>query len=174
MNEIVIYAKRGKQILYGILCFIFVAVSGLLLMGGLTDSGNDSLGLIIIGALGFTFFGLCFVYYVINTFRRKPALIVNQEGITDQSTYIGAGLVRWDEIANIDFVSFSGQTFLGIYTVDPDLIVDRSSSFKKMLNQMNKGLLDTQVNIPVKILDCSMDDLVETINNYWKQTEIAE
>ncbi|WP_042148720.1 STM3941 family protein [Paucisalibacillus sp. EB02] len=169
MNQLVIYAKRGKQILYGILCFIFVAVSGLLLIIGFTENGSDSFKLIIAGALGFTFFGLCMVYYVISMFKRKPALIVNQEGIIDQSTYIGAGLVKWDEIADVDFVSFSGQTYLGIYTLDPELIVERSSSFKKMLNRMNKGLLDTQVNIPVKILDCSMDELVETIRKFWKQ-----
>jgi hypothetical protein len=169
MKELVIFAKRGKQILYGILCFIFVAISGLLLIIGVMESGNDSWKLILGGGLGFTFFGLCLVYYVKSMFKRKPALIVNQEGLIDQSTYIGAGLVRWDEIADIDFVSFGGQTYLGIYTMDPDLIVDRSSPFKKMLNRMNKGLLATQVNIPVKILDCSMDELVETISKYWQK-----
>ena len=101
--------------------------------------------------------------------KRKPAIIINHEGIIDQSTYIKAGLVKWDEIEDIDFVSFGGQTYLGIYTSDPDLIINRSNSFKKMLNQMNKGLLATQVNIPVKILDCSMDELTNTISMYWKE-----
>jgi hypothetical protein len=168
MNELVIYAKRGKLVLYGILSLIFVVVSGFLLFIGFTESGRDSMKFIIIGALGLIFFGLCMVYWVISMVKRKPAIIINHEGIIDQSTYIKAGLVKWDEIADIDFVSFSGQTYLGIYTLDPELIIDRSSSFKKMLNQMNKGLLDTQVNIPVKILDCSMDDLTNEINKYWK------
>jgi hypothetical protein len=169
MNGLVIYAKRGKQILYGILCLIFVMVSGLLLMIGFEENGSDSLKFMIGGAVGFIFFGLCMVYWVKSMVKRKPALIINREGILDQSTYIGAGLVKWDEIVDVDLVNFGGQTYLGIYTVDPELIINRSSPFKKLLNRLNKGLLNTQVNIPVKILDCSMDNLIETINRYWKE-----
>lgn len=169
MNELVIYTKKGKMILYGIACLLFVVVSGILLVVGLNESGNDRLTLIAIGAIGVLFFGLCMIYWVKSMIKRKPAIIVNNDGIIDQSTYIGAGLINWNEIADIDFVNFGGQTYLGIYTLDPDLIIDRSSSFKKMLNRMNKGLLDTQVNIPVKILDCSLEELVETINFYWKK-----
>ncbi|GGA81429.1 STM3941 family protein [Ornithinibacillus halotolerans] len=169
MNEIVIYAKKGKLVLYGILCILFVLVSGLLLVVGLGDSSNDRWKLIIIGGIGFIFFGLCMIYWIKSMLKRKPAIILNNEGIIDQSTYIGAGLVKWSEIADVDFVNFGGQTYLGIYTIDPELIINRSTPFKRFLNQMNKGLLATQVNIPIKILDCSLDELIDAIGYFWKK-----
>lgn len=169
MNELVIYPKKGKMILYGIGCLVFVAIGGILFLLGLTDNGNDRLKLLAIGGVVFVFFGLCMVYWVKTMVKRKPAIIINHEGITDQSTYIAAGLIRWGEIEDIDFIQFGGQTYLGIFTKDPDLIVNRSSSFKRMLNRMNKGLLPSQVNIPVKILDCSVEVLIDRINKEWEK-----
>lgn len=103
-------------------------------------------------------------------FKTKPALIINEKGIIDQSTYIAPGLIKWEEIQSIDFVQFSGQTYLGIFTKDPDLVVNRSNSLKKMLNRINKGLLPSQVNIPVKILDCSVEELVEKVSKQWEKS----
>nr|WP_157998066.1 STM3941 family protein [Ornithinibacillus scapharcae] len=106
--------------------------------------------------------------------KRKPALIITTEGIIDQSTYLAAGLIKWEEIADIDLVQFSNQTFLGIYTLDPDLIINRSNSLKSMMNRMNKGLLATQVNIPIKILDCSVEELIEMVSKRWKEANLPE
>lgn len=168
MKELVIYPKKGKMILYGIGCLIFVAIGVILFLIGLIDNGSDRLTFLLIGGVAFVFFGLCMVYWVKTMAKRKPAIIINQEGITDQSTYIAAGLIRWEEIEDIDFIQFGGQTYLGIFTKDPDLIVNRSSSIKKMLNRMNKGILPSQVNIPVKILDCSVEELIDRINKEWE------
>lgn len=167
VKELIIYAKKGKMFFYGILCLIFIAIGIFLTAVSFSETGSDAFKFRVIGIICVIFFGLIMVYWVKSIIQRKPALIVSAEGILDQSTYIAAGLIKWEEISDIDFVELSGQTFLGIYTHDPDLIINRSSSFKSMLNKMNKGLLDTQVNIPVKILDCSMEELIETINYYF-------
>lgn len=167
MNDLVIYPRKGKMILYGIGCLIFVALGALLFGIGLTESGSDRIKFLIIGGIALVFFGICMVYWVKSMFKAKPALIINNVGITDQSTYIAPGLIKWEEIEDIDFVQFGGQTYIGIFTKDPDLVVNRSSSFKKQLNRMNKGLLPSQVNIPVKILDCNVEELVEKINKQW-------
>jgi hypothetical protein len=168
VKELVIYAKKGKMFVYGIICLVFVIIGVFLTAASFSETGGEAWKLRIAGIASVLFFGLVFVYWIKTLVHRKPTLIISEEGINDQSTYIAAGLIKWEEIADIDFVQFSGQTFLGIYTHDPELIINRSSAFKRMLNKMNKGLLDTQVNIPVKILDCSMEELIETIGYYFK------
>ncbi len=146
----------------------------LLLVVGVTENGSDAAKFIIIGALDFVVFALCTIYWVRSMIKRKPALIITTEGIIDQSTYLAAGLIKWEEIADIDLVQFSNQTFLGIYTLDPDLIINRSNSLKSMMNRMNKGLLATQVNIPIKILDCSVEELIEMVSKRWKEANLPE
>jgi hypothetical protein len=171
MNELVIYPKKGKMILYGIGCLIFVVLGGILFWIGLSEGGSDSLKFLLIGGIAFLFFGLCMIYWVKSMIKVKPALIINGDGIIDQSTYIAPGLIKWEEIEDIDFVQFGGQTYLGIFTKDPDLIINRTNSFKSMLNKMNRGLLPSQVNIPVKILNCSAEELVEAVSKQWNKQE---
>jgi hypothetical protein len=169
MNELVIYPKKGKMILYGIGSFLFVALGVLLIGIGLSERGVDSLKFLIIGGISTLFFGFCMIYWVKSMINLKPALIINSVGITDQSSFISPGLVKWEEIEDIDFVQFGGQTYLGLFTKDPYLIINRSSSLKRTLNKMNKGLLPSQVNIPVKILNCSVEELVESVSKQWEK-----
>ncbi|MUK88934.1 hypothetical protein GMD78_11065 [Ornithinibacillus sp. L9] len=164
MNELVIYPKRGRIVLLGFASLIFVVLGIIFYAVGGMEEGTTGFWLRVIGLITFLIFGLCMLYYIRVFIKRKPALIISDEGITDHSSYIGAGLIKWEELSGIDFVSFGGQHYLGIYTKDPELIINRATGVKRLLNRMNKGLLDTQANIPIKILDCSLEELVEVIN----------
>ncbi|WP_277674604.1 STM3941 family protein [Piscibacillus halophilus] len=171
MNELVIYPKRGRMIGFGILSLLFVILGIIFYNVGLIE---DDLTLTVIGFLLVLIFGFCLFYYIKVLIKRKPALIISDEGISDYSSYLGPGLIRWDEIEGFEFVGFGSQQFLGIYTKDPELIINRASGLRRVINRMNKGLINTQVNIMVKNLDCSSEDLVETINSYFVNKENNE
>lgn len=156
------------------LSLIFVAIGTLFLSLSINEKVGETIWLMIIGILTVVFFGFCFIYYLNVLIKRQPAVIISEEGIVDRSSFIGAGLVRWHEIEAIDFVSFSGQIYLGISTFDRELIIKQMTGIKKLLNQINKGLLETQVNIPVKNLACSLDEMVEVINDRWERAIIEQ
>lgn len=99
---------------------------------------------------------------------KKPALILSEDGLTDQSSYIAAGFLKWEEIMEVQFYQYGGQPFLGIITVDPELIIQRSSGFKRLLNKMNKGLVEAQVSIPVRNLACDDETLINEIAIRWE------
>lgn len=168
MNEFIVYPKRGRMLMLAILAFVFVLL-GTLFLGIYFVEEEVSFGILLVGIISILFFGLCMIFYIKEMIIRKPMLIVSDEGITDRSSLIGAGLVRWEDIADIDFISFGGQLFLGIFTHDPNLIINRTGRFTSMLNKLNKGLIDAQVNIPVKSLDCDQEELVEIINSHWEK-----
>ncbi|MBS4210031.1 hypothetical protein KHA95_18395 [Bacillus sp. FJAT-50079] len=151
------------------MCLLFIMLGIVFIVFSSGETGSVGFWLKVIGVLVIAIFALCLIYYVKVLMEKKPALIVSEEGIFDQSSYIGAGLVRWEEIEAIDFVQFSGQVFLGITTYDPELIINRTSGVKKWLNKANRGLVSAQVNIPVKILACPLDDLVDEINERWEE-----
>lgn len=166
MDDFIIMPKMKRMIMLAFISLVFVILGIYFLTSGQFESAK---GPMIIGALTIIIFGLCFIYYVIVLIKREPAIIISKDGIFDKSSYIGAGLVRWTEIEAIDFINFSGQVYLGIFTIDRNLVINRMTGIKKVFTQINKGLLDTQVNIPVKNLNCSMDELVDAINEHWEQ-----
>lgn len=166
MKEFVIYPKRGRMIMLAIFSFVFVLL-GAIFIGIYFSEEDISLWMIIVGVVAVLFFGFCLVYYIKEIIIHKPILVISDEGIMDRSSFIGAGLVKWEEIADIDFIDFSGQIFLGIFTHDRELIINRTSSVKRILNQLNKGLIESQVNIPAKNLNCPKEELIEQINKYW-------
>src|SRR5690606_34096341 len=157
-NDFIVKPKMGRMVMLAFLSLVFVLIGLVFLF---VQFDGDTVIPKVIGAITVIFFGLCMLYYIKVLMKPEPAVIVTKEGIIDQSSYIRAGLVRWEEIEG-------SQDYLGIFTFDPDLIIDRSSGFKKMLNRMNTGLLPSQVNIPVKLLNCSMDDLMNAISERWE------
>lgn len=164
MEDYIVMPKMKRLILLAVLSAGFVALGILFIAISLSE---QELMLLVIGGITVVVFGFCFLYYVIVLIKREPALIISKEGIIDHSSFIGAGLVRWDDMEKIDFINFSGQIYLGIFTSDRDLIINRMEGIKRIFCRLNKGLLESQVNIPVKILDCPMEELVEDINRKW-------
>jgi hypothetical protein len=163
-EDFIVMAKKGRMVILCVFCLVFVTLGIFIL----TVPFQEPLLPRVIGILIIAVFGLCFLYYVNVLINWKPAVIVTEEGITDQSSYIKAGLVRWEEIEAIDLLNFSGQVYLGIFTYDRELIINRSSGVKKWFNRLNKGLLPSQINIPINNLACSVDELYHAIGQRWE------
>lgn len=168
-KEFVVYNKRFRMTALSLISIIFVLLGIIFIFIALTE--GPQLLLLLIGIIVIVFFGFSTLFLLREVFIRKPALIVSDEGIIDRSSYIGAGLVEWEDVQAIDFIKYGGQPFLAIYTFDKQLIIDRTNGLKRILNKTNRGLLDSQVNIPIKNLACNLDDLVQAINENWFPAE---
>ncbi|MFD1706309.1 STM3941 family protein [Siminovitchia sediminis] len=158
-NDFYCHAKKARMVLLAVISLVFAAL-GIFITA---VPFNEPLLPMILGIVVGIVFGLCFLYYICVLIKRKPAVVVTQEGIMDHSSFIGAGLVRWEEIEAIEFLSFPGQVYLGIFTLDRKLIIDRSNGMKKLFTRLNQGLLPSQVNIPLYNLACSAEELVQAI-----------
>ncbi|MFD2208619.1 STM3941 family protein [Virgibacillus halophilus] len=159
------------MIVLTVFSIIFMLLGVLFIIGATTDESSASMAiLLLIGVLCIVFFGFGATYFIYVLIKRKPAMIVTREGIIDHSSFIEAGLVKWEEIADLQIYQYGGQVFLGIFTHDPNLIINRTKGIKKALNAVNKKLIDAQVNIPVKNLNCDIDELMHTIGTRWEQS----
>ncbi|WP_060680893.1 STM3941 family protein [Virgibacillus halodenitrificans] len=172
MEEFVVYPKKKRMVVLALFSTIFVFLCGgifLLLLGDGATGVLENLLLVLMPVCA-AFFAIGTYFFTKSVIKRKPAVIVSKEGITDKSTMIGPGLIKWQEIEKIDVVSIGGQPHLAIFTYDPDAIRDRSTGLVKVLNSLNKGLVSAQANIPLNNLDCSIDDLFKNINDQWETT----
>lgn len=161
MEELVIYPKRGRMLGLGLISLLF-SMFGLLFIL-LLIAGEASIGTGLIGLVALVFFGLCAIYLIKRAIVHLPALIISPEGITDNSSYIGAGLIEWKDLNKVDVIEMSGQLYLALYTYDPNLIVNRSHAAKKAANKANRFLVDSQINIPVNNLAYPLDQLLSKV-----------
>lgn len=121
---------------------------------------------IVGGYGGIAFFGLCLPFCLYRLIRPKPMIVVSRDGLFDNASAIGAGWLRWHEIAEIKILSFMSQRFLGIVPVNLESVLARTSFWRRLFLRMNRQLVHAPINIPESVLPMSVDELLEKINEY--------
>jgi hypothetical protein len=165
MNELVLYPSKLKTILIAAGALIFVC-SGLSFVIWQDEVGLSFWMIVICSWVGIPFFGFGFLYACYRLIVPKPALIVNHEGIFDNASAISAGLVKWDEIADVFVSDFMGQSFLSVVPVDIEAFLQRQPVFKIWLMKANAGLVAAPINIPQSMLRMKVEELASEIQKY--------
>lgn len=164
MDDFHVYARKGRMALLGFGSLAFVCIGILFMFLAPGAAGFEKLFLYVIGAVCVLFFGFCLILYIKKLFDRSPMLTISEEGIQDQASYAAAGLIRWEDIADIQALRMYNQDFLCIFTHDRNLIMNRYTGFQRLLHRMNKGLSPAQAHIPLKMLAVSHETLFEEMN----------
>jgi hypothetical protein len=162
LNEVAIYPKKVKLLGIAIGALLFV------ILGCYFAQNRVALGLslrtiIITSYVGIPFFGLCLVYAIYRLLIPKPAVVISDEGIFDNASAVGAGMLRWEEIADIFAYDFMGQRMLGIIPVNEEIVLRRQTRLKRVIAKMNKGIAPAQFNIPQSVLPISVDELLSRV-----------
>lgn len=159
-GKLVVYPSASRMVLLVIGGLGFVGLGVWLLF--LPESEQEP-GAAIVGYIGIVFFGACAAYGVFRLLVKRPALIVDARGLTDNGSALGVGLLRWDEIATIGEYRFRGQTMLGIVPRNLERVLSRVGPFKRFALRANLRLGAAPLNIPQMVLPVPVGDLVEAI-----------
>ncbi|CAM4442031.1 STM3941 family protein [Paenibacillus tarimensis] len=157
-REIVEYPSTGKLLKLLLASLVFVALGAVFIVVG-TSEEDRSLGMTLAGIVTVAFFGACLLYFVYRLINRKPSLIINDEGIEDNSSYTGGGKIRWEEIREIMLYEMMGQKFIGLKLYDEAAYLKRQSGFKKWLMKVNSGMVQAPVNVPQNGVKMKLDAL---------------
>jgi hypothetical protein len=154
MNEVVIYPKRLKLLGFAAGSLVFV------LLGLYFFAAGMPLPLVVLTSyLGVPFFGLCFAYAVYRLLVPAPLLVISDEGLYDNASAVGAGMLRWEEIAELVPYEFAKQRFIGVVPVDVGAVIARQPPLKRMMAKMNRGMAGTPFNIPQNMLPMPIEEL---------------
>jgi len=94
-------------------------------------------------------------------------VIINEEGILDNSSYIAGGLIRWDDIHNIELYQLAGQKMIGIQLKDPDSYLESQQGLKRQLIKINQGMVQAPVNIAQSALRMPLVQIYEEMHIRW-------
>ena len=168
MDPITVHFSKGRVLLILVGAMGFLAVSiWLLTQPSAKVSFQGALAAwicipfsIIVGA--FAFSRLC---------SNKPALIIDERGITDNASGMAVGFVPWEDITGAGIGKFRKQEFLGIAVRNPEQYLAKPSWLRRRLMKTNRSALGYEINIPQFALSVSIETLLPYINEYRQHLE---
>lgn len=116
--------------------------------------------------VGVPFFGLCAIYALYRLIARRPSVVIDEQGITDNASSVAVGLIRWEEIAEVFTYDYMGQQFLGIVPTDAESVLARANPLSRMLSRASHGLIGAPINISSVALPISVDELLQHILHF--------
>lgn len=164
MDEIVIYPSRRRLTLSLAGSIGFVALGCLMLA-----KPGDRFSPLVVTCIAWSailFFGLIAVYVIYRLLRPSPAVVINRDGIFDNASASGAGLISWDEVQEVFLDELMGNKMLSIIPRDFDVILARQPRHKKYLMRLNSGFVKAPINIPQVSLPISVEALHSQILDF--------
>lgn len=151
--------KRFVLFILLLLLFSVMAVQPQLFVKG------NSFGFIkVIGFIGTFIFIICTAFVAQKVFNKKPGLVIDNEGITDNSLGVMFAKVRWRDVTEIKHLENAGDHYIKITIKDPEkYIAAESHSLKRKMLEMNYNTLKTPVNIAAGRLKMDVGELLATV-----------
>jgi hypothetical protein len=162
MSEIRIALSKKKLIFAFIGSIIFVALGIQFILkpeSYISSSHRNAELIVIVGYASLIFFGICLIYIFYKAFDKKPGLIVNENGITDNSNFASVGLIEWSEIIGIRTEQVMSTKFILIDVLNPEKFIQKSSKFKASLMKANLKMYGTPLSITSNTLRYNFDEM---------------
>jgi hypothetical protein len=123
--------------------------------------------ILVISIAAILFFGICAVYITRKLSDNKPGLIIDNAGLTDNSSGVSAGQILWSDIENIAVIEIYRQKLILLQLNNPqDYINKQQNGFKRKIMQMNLNSYGTPLSISSNSLQIKFDDLVTILTTH--------
>ena len=130
IEDLLVFQNDKKSLLYIFGSFVFVIIGLWMLIA------EDLILFRIIGVVCFLYFGLCTVLYVVKLFSKKPMLVVNEKGITDNTGATSLGFMPWTDIKEIKMISKARS--IEVVLFDEEKYLSRLSPIKRIFTDNRK------------------------------------
>ena len=134
MEQVVVEKSAKKLTRTLAISTVFVGVGIFLIVNGLSKSDFISIS---IGVISIAFFGLGALFVIKQATDKRPGLILNREGIVDQSNLSVIGPIAWSDIEKLGEWSAYGQTCIVIFLKDNQKLLNQLSGYKLMFAKKN-------------------------------------
>ena len=159
MKEIIIPQKKGayiKILLMSGLPFLYLAYT-------LLQKETFSLLILVCLSILTVVLGCIFVTAIFNLLNNKPAMIINQKGVTDNISMAKAGFIPWNNINGCFIGKLSGVDQLMIKLKNYEPIMDMQKGYRKGMLKVPIEDHGTPIAINIKLLDYNVERLKKMI-----------
>jgi len=145
--------------------FLLALISGGFTLLCLSILG-DGVFTLPIALLGAGFFGVCTFLLLTKVLDPRPGLIINDRGLWDNASAVGAGFVSWNSVKSVYVNQIPGQKFLTLEVDNPEEILAKANPFKRFWMKRNKNQFMSPVQIPITALKYDPEKLIELVKTH--------
>src|SRR5207237_703519 len=98
-----------------------------------------------------------------------PGLIIDEQGIVDNSSGVSAGRIPWSEIKAFHVTTLQKQRFVTIEVQDPMKYVKRASFLKRQLVRLNARYFGGPIQISATTLKIDFDELLDILSHWFEK-----
>jgi hypothetical protein len=169
--------RKGALALVVVLALVLFLVCLVMTAAGLAGPGSLlawELG--VAGLVGAVFFGAGTWFVAARLFSRRPGLVIDQEGIVDNTSYSSVGRVPWSQITWVQIQSLKLPTYnrsllfqprqprtMVIGVRDPEQFRDLGNWLQRLLRRGTVGMFGGPVAISESVLRADLDALARRI-----------
>ena len=126
----------------------------------------------IIGIVATLFFGMAGIYGIKKLFDKNVGLIVDSNGITDNSNASSIGIIEWSDISNIRTKQVMSTKFLLIDIVNPEKYIGKAKNgFQAKMMKANMNMYGTPLSITSNTLKYDFGELEKLIQTEYKRNK---
>jgi hypothetical protein len=123
------------------------------------------------GYASIVFFGTCAVFLIRKMPSDKPGLIIDDTGLTDNSSGLPAGQILWSDIEKVSVNEISGQRIIMLHAKNPQDYIDRQTSlFVRKGMELNNRLYGKPLSLTANGLKISLEDLLALVTKKFEET----
>jgi hypothetical protein len=167
-ETIIIPLTKTKIVLLTTGAIAFLIVGFWLLSIADTQTRYDPIIVKLVTFNCFVFFGLCGIIGFRKLFDKKPGLIVDQFGITDNSSAIGGHTIKWGDITHLSIESVKRTKFILVHVKNPIDYIEESNLFKRFWLNLNNRVYGTPLSISSTALQCNISELFDILEKQRK------
>ena len=123
-----------------------------------------------VGILAILFFGATGIFGFRKLFDKKVGLIIDSNGITDNSNASSVGLIEWNDITDIITKQVMSTKFLLINVNDPEKYIGKTkNAMKAKLMRSNMKMYGTPLSITSNTLKYDFEELKKLIQTEFER-----
>lgn len=124
------------------------------------------------GYASLLFFGGTSIIIAVKMFDKKPGIIIDSNGFTDNTSASSVGRVAWEDVNYVGIVQVQRQKFIAVDVNTPEMYINRQNNFfKRKLIQLNFKASATPITINPNGFNMHFDELYAALFNAFKQSK---
>jgi hypothetical protein len=162
MNEIKIYQKRSRLC---ILIFIDIVAFFMFYIFLRVGCYLNNLFFSIVGIIGLLFSILCFIIIVCHLIRPKVILIINEQGLVDQSSIPRIGQIFWSEILDFYIGKMFKKEFICVKLKDNSILYSRLMFWNAWFIRLNTPKCLEPVSISLEATSTDIHEVLKLLKS---------
>ncbi len=149
-DSLIIFLSKKKILIQIVLNAAFVSLGLWILLqkGGHENSFFERYNLRYLIGLSTIIFGFFLLFWIVKLLGRKPAIVIDKNGITENSTSISVGEIPWSDIDSVKTTKSYPAKLITLMLNDPKKYIDKENSFfKRKMMTINYKKSGSPINI---------------------------